>query len=113
MVLKSELQLQAECFQWLWNNYPQTRRCLFHVPNGGARSKREATQLKASGVVPGVYDMLFIWDSRVYAFEMKVGTNRQSSDQLKWGEAAQAQGVKTYEVRSLEQFQEIIKSIVI
>lgn len=29
----SELQLQAKCFQWAWNTFPETRKCLWHVTN--------------------------------------------------------------------------------
>lgn len=33
----------------------------FHVPNGGARSKAEAGIFKALGVMPGVFDLCFLW----------------------------------------------------
>jgi hypothetical protein len=108
----SELQLQSQCFQWAWNNYPDTRRCLFHVPNGSSRNKIEATQLKASGVVAGVHDLLFQWDGQLFCFELKVGANKQSAEQIAFGKAMEAQGAICYEIRSLEQFQEIFKAII-
>lgn len=108
---QSELQLQAKCFQWLWNEYPETRLCCWHVPNGGARSKIEATQLKASGVVKGVHDLHFFWKGSLYVFELKVGTNRQTAEQKAWGEAMKRQGAILYEVREFQLFQNIINSI--
>lgn len=53
----SEIKLQAKCYQDTWNNYPEVRYKFFHVPNGGKRSKVEAFQLKASGVLEGVPDL--------------------------------------------------------
>ncbi len=35
----------------------------FHVANGGARSKAEAGIFKALGVMPGVFDLCFLWRS--------------------------------------------------
>src|SRR4051812_48799971 len=77
----SEIQLQAKCFQWAWNTYPETRRCLAHVPNGSSRNKIEAVQLKASGVVAGVHDLFFYWKKQLYWFELKVDRNKQSAEQ--------------------------------
>ena len=109
--LQSEIQLQATCYQWLWNNYPQTRRCMAHVPNGGSRNKVEAAQLKAAGVLAGVHDLFFYWKKQLYWFELKVGSNVQSEAQLLFGEAMKAQGAICYEVRTFDQFKEIILEI--
>lgn len=113
LVFQNEDQFQAACFQWAWNALPQIRKLLWHVPNGGARNAREASKLKAMGVVPGVHDMHLLWKGVLYTFELKVGLNSQSSEQIKWGEMVRANGAKTYEIRDLEQFQQIIKKIVL
>lgn len=110
--IKSEIQLQAECFQWAWNTFPTTRRLLAHVPNGGTRNKAEAAQLKASGVIAGVHDLFFYWQNQLYWFELKVGSNQQSPAQRDFGSAMVQQGAVCYEVRSFGQFQEIFKSII-
>lgn len=102
----SEIQLQAKCFQWAWNTYPETRRCLAAVPNGGSRNKIEAMQLKASGVLAGVHDLFFFWKGKLYWFELKVGENKQTKEQLEFGKAMEAQGAICIEIRSLEQFQQ-------
>ena len=62
----SEIKLQAEFFQTVWNKYPRFRGLLFHIPNGGKRTKAEAMQLKASGVVAGVPDLFFAYPSGQY-----------------------------------------------
>ena len=80
----SESKLQSQCFQYAWNTYPASRLMLFHVPNGGRRSKIEAMQFKAMGVIPGVADMIFIHKGKVYAFEFKTGTGIQSPAQKEW-----------------------------
>ena len=54
---KSENRIQQECFMWHWNTYPEQRGLLFHIPNGGARSKREGRLFKDIGVFPGVADL--------------------------------------------------------
>lgn len=109
---KSEIQLQAKCFQWAWNTYPQTRRLLAHVPNGGGRDAREGMQLKASGVIPGVHDLFFFWKGQLYWFELKIGRNTQSDAQLDFGAAMMAQGAICYEVRDLETFKTLFTQII-
>lgn len=107
----SEDQLQAECFQWIWNTYPQTRRCIFAIPNGGKRSPTEAMKLRATGVVPGVHDILFVWNRQVYFMELKVGRNKQSADQILFGEAVKAQGAVCLEIRTFDEFKTAINHI--
>lgn len=44
---------------------------VFHVPNGGLRSKKAAGRLKAMGTVAGVPDLCVIWRGRVWWIELK------------------------------------------
>ena len=59
IITASESQEQQALFEWA----ELSKRCfpelelLFHVPNGGARSKATAGRLKAEGVKPGVPDL--------------------------------------------------------
>lgn len=108
----TESQLQATCFQWAWNELPATRRLLIHVPNGGSRNKAEALQLRAQGVVAGVHDLLFYWSGQLYWFELKVGANAQSKEQIEFGKAMTEQGAVCIEVRTFEQFRLVIEGIV-
>lgn len=108
----TELQLQSSCFQWAWNTYPELRRLLFAVPNGGKRNAREAMNLKASGVVAGIPDMPLYWKGQLYGFEFKVGCNDLSPDQRevirKWTE----HGAICYVIREKEVFQSLINKII-
>lgn len=108
----SEAQLQAQVFQWAWNTLPATRRLLIHVPNGGSRNKAEALQLRAQGVVAGVHDLLFYWSGQLYWFELKVGSNVQSKEQITFAQAMVEQGAICHEIRTFEQFQEVVQTII-
>jgi len=109
---KSEIQIQAEMFQWAWNTFPQTRRLLFHVPNGGNRSAREGMQFKASGVIAGVPDLLFLWNDCAYGLEVKTQSGELSKVQSDLHKVWTDNGITIYIVRSLEEFQYYFKSII-
>ena len=109
----TEEKLQAKCYQWAVNNYPCLRfGCLFHVPNGGSRVKREAVVFKAIGVVAGVPDLILIHQNKTYGIELKTKTGKVSDKQIKVHEAWKKQGIDTYIVRSFEEFKELIENIV-
>lgn len=108
----TEDQLQAKCYQWFWNNFTNLRRTLWAVPNGGKRNKREAMKLKATGVLSGVHDLHFIHKGQLYTFELKVDKNKQSEAQVKYANAISQQGAICHEVRALDQFKELIFSII-
>lgn len=55
-LIESEAKIQSDFHVWLWNAYPQYRRCCFAIPNGGLRSATEAMSLRGQGVVPGIPD---------------------------------------------------------
>jgi hypothetical protein len=108
---KSELQDQAEFFQWAWNTYPDTRRCLFHVPNGGKRSKVEAAWMKSSGVISGIPDLLFVWKGKLHAMEGKTEKGRVSDAQDAVHKAWAAQGITVHIYRSAEEAKSIFINI--
>lgn len=59
-LLPTEGAEQATLFNWcrmMSGRYPELR-LLFHVPNGGGRSKSEAGRFKAEGVKAGVPDLM-------------------------------------------------------
>lgn len=111
IIPSSEIQIQAEAWQWLWNTYPATRRCCFHVPNGGSRNIIEAKQLKASGVVPGIPDILLVWRGRIYGFEFKTPIGTVSTDQTKVHQAWKEQGIEVRVIRTVEEFKYAIEPI--
>jgi hypothetical protein len=89
----SEIQIQTKAYQYLHNNYPAIRGLFFHVPNGGGRNVIEGMQLKASGVVPGIPDLLLIWEGKVYFIEVKKLGGVVSDVQYKMHKLWQANGV--------------------
>jgi hypothetical protein len=56
---------------------------VFHVPNGGLRTKAEAARLKWIGVLAGVLDLVLVLpDGRCAFWETKTPRGRLSDDQL-------------------------------
>lgn len=123
----TEDQLQAKCWQWAWNTFPQVRRILYAVPNGGGRNIKEASKLQATGVIPGVHDLHITWNGIHYTFELKVGENSLTRDrsivtpsgreklifgQVEFGEALAAQGGRWFEVREFDYFQMLFTKII-
>lgn len=109
---KSEDRLQQEIYLWFHNDYPQYRGLLFHVPNGGLRSGREAKKLKSMGVVPGVADLLLMFRGATYCIELKTLTGTQSPNQKKWQALVESHGFDYYIVRTLSEAQKLIEIII-
>lgn len=60
---------------------------IFHIPNGGIRSKTEAGRMKAAGVKAGVPDLFLPVAKGPYHglfIEMKVGDNKPTDKQKEW-----------------------------
>lgn len=108
---QSEIQLQAECFQWAWATYPQTRYGLRACPNGGKRSIMEAMQFKASGVVAGSPDLQFDYKGRTYYIEMKIPGGVISKDQKRVHEYLLSNGIPIYVCWSFEEFKQTFNTI--
>lgn len=108
----TEIQLQAKCYQWLHNTVPATRGLFFHVPNGGSRNAIEGMQLKASGVIAGIPDCLFVPKGKVYGFEFKTHTGHTSPQQDKIHATWTEQGIPVYIIRSPEQFYNAIAPLI-
>lgn len=110
--MKSEDRITQEIVTWMWNTYPQTRKCFFHVPNEGKRGKLEAIRLKAMGVVAGIPDLILAWRGRIYGFEVKTDTGAQSDNQKAIQKSWDENGNPYYIVRSESQFKAIAVKIV-
>ena len=107
---QSETQLQAECFQWCWNEHPETRRLLWMNRNHGKKKMMEALQDRAMGLVPGIPDLTFIWKFEVYGIEIKIPGGVLSDDQKKVHKAWGPHG-NIITVYSLEQFKNHINTV--
>ena len=108
----TEDQFQAACFLWAYNTYPQLRKLLFHVPNGGKRNAMEANKMKAMGVTAGIPDLVLYWQGQLYGFELKVGRNTTSDEQDEAIQRWTEHGAVCYVIREKEVFQSLINKIV-
>lgn len=89
----SEDVLQMKVYVWFNNTYPEYAGMLFHVPNGGKRSKVEAMKFERMGVYPGVADLLgFIGPPFALELKRPDGKNGQGPAQKKWQEKWESHG---------------------
>jgi len=112
----TESKLQQEIFQWFQNTYclkhHDPRLCIFSVPNGGTRNKLEAITLKATGLLPGVSDLIVILPGKVLFVELKTEIGIQSQVQKDFESRVTALGQSYYLIRSLPQFQQLINDLI-
>lgn len=81
----------------------------FAVPNGGLRSKSAGAQLKATGVIAGVYDMVFFLPGGLAAvLELKVEGGRISPEQQRFGERCEAINVMQAVAWNIDQALDIL-----
>ena len=81
----NENLLQAACFTWANNNYPQIRGLLWAVTNQkGTRSAREMQMLKSMGQRPGVHDLHLFYKGLFFTFELKMPGNYMTESQREW-----------------------------
>lgn len=111
-----EGRIQAECYQYFWNNYPRYRGLYFAVPNENTRADSNiisGAQRKAMGVYHGVADTLMLIPRGRYhglAIEYKDEHGRQSVHQVAWQALVENQGYRYVVCRSLEEFKNIVES---
>lgn len=110
--MQSEDQIQAQVFREIWNEFPETRYMLFHVPNGGTRNEREGMKLKSMGVLPGISDLLFIWKQSIFAIEVKTELGSLSTNQKKVHQIWRANGINTYICFGYEETKKTIVDII-
>lgn len=108
-----ESRIQQECVRWFRLQYAQMRQLLFAVPNGGARSKVEASIMKAEGVTAGVSDLLLLCPNGAYhglCIEMKTGekSSKQTPLQVEWMLTVRNVGYKYVVCRSFDDFKDAI-----
>ena len=93
----TELAHQQAIFCWAalnYNKYPDLK-FMYHIPNGGQRSKITGAQLKAAGVRPGVPDIHLPIMCGQYGglfIELKVKAGKASPDQEIWKAHLNANG---------------------
>jgi hypothetical protein len=116
MLRNSEDKIQADCFQWLWNNHPRTRKLFFSVPLGGLRTASEASRLQATGAVPGIPDTILCiagaYQGKKYSIafvEFKTPDGKVSSVQAAVHKTLETAGHLVVVIRSLTDFKKFIQ----
>jgi hypothetical protein len=102
MTKQTEAALQRTVVQYLTHALPRHEALFWHTPNGGWRSRATAGRLKAEGVMPGVADIVIVWQGRVIAIELKAKRGSQSPAQKAWADALTLAGGAYAVCRSLE-----------
>ena len=106
-----ESKIQIACVNWFRYQYPQYKKLLFSVPNGGARNNITGAILKAEGALAGVSDLILLKSYGCYSslcIEMKQPNGRQQDSQKEWQKAVESVGNKYVVCRSLEEFIEVV-----
>ena len=101
-------KLQSDCFIWFHNTYPKLRGLMWSTYNN-PKNAAHGAYLKSIGMVKGVHDMQFYYNGVLYGFEFKVGSDKLRPEQIKWGKQIEMQGGEWYEIRSVEEFKQIVK----
>ena len=98
-----EESIQVACVKWFRLQYPNL--VIFAVPNGGSRNLYEAKNMKESGTLAGVADLVIVGNGgRVLFVEMKAGKNKQDDSQVLFQNKVEKLGHKYIICRSREQF---------
>ena len=108
---QDESRLQMACVKWFRMQYPQHRKLLFSVPNGGFRNIATAKRMKLEGVVAGVSDLVLLIPSHDFhglCIEMKTPKGRQTDHQKAWQTHVEEKGYIYALARSVEEFQNIV-----
>lgn len=111
---QSEMKLQSRCFIMSWNEFPETRRLLFHVENElnlpGQNAHRGAIR-RSEGIVKGVSDLILLIPRHGYnglMIEMKTPDGYWRKDQQEWAALVRAQGYRYEVIRTEEDFRALL-----
>jgi len=108
----SESKIQQVAIMEIWNKLPQTRLCLFHVPNGMFSNAREGAKFKAQGVISGVPDLVFVWNGKTHYIEVKCEKGKLSENQKALHQKWMEQGVSVNVMRSSEEIIRFVTELV-
>lgn len=108
---KSEIQIQAECYLWFHNTFPELRGLLCYNLNNSA-NPIQGNQNKQLGLQKGRSDMVFYYKGKAYMIEFKTEEGTQQKKQIEWQNKIRGQGFMYFIVRSKEQFKELIEYLI-
>ena len=109
----TEDQLQSQCVQFARNYYD----CLiFSIPNGAYTGAKEASKLKATGLLSGVPDLQLIYTSNqnngtVIFIELKTPTGKLSPHQVLVHSKLAQYNIPVYTIRTIQEFKELIEKL--
>lgn len=106
---RPEQEIQKAILHFIRVQYPAA--IVFHIPNGGARTKIEAAILKGQGVRPGVADLCVLWANGGVGFlEVKADNGRLSMVQVVFAYDCYKLGIPWACVRSVDEAQDALKA---
>ena len=103
---------QSLLIKWFRLQYPLMAKCLFAIPNGGARHIGTAIKLKAEGVTAGVSDLfLMIPSNGLHGLflEMKQKDGKLQQNQAEFLNLAESMGYGAEVAYGFEEGQKIIQ----
>lgn len=107
---RSESQLQAKCYQWFHNTYPEQRKRLFMIHNNPA-NRVQGNRLRAMGMVKGVADMEYLTsDGRPVFIEFKIDNNTQSPEQIEFEQVCIELGIPYFVIKTFDDFCNLLES---
>lgn len=134
-------KIQQEIFMYCWNTYPQSRYCMWHTPNEFKKDSFlidkvieyfkgklpyyfinlfkdhhqqfiiQLAKRKAIGVLKGVPDLTLYYRGVLYTFDVKIGHDKLSPEQIRFINTAAKNGGQFYEINSIDQGKQIIDQI--
>ena len=105
-----ESQIQRNCVKWMRYQHPDV--IMFHVPNGGYRSKIEAAIMSGEGVLKGVADLFIMHpagDFHGLFIEIKSEKGRRTDFQRIFEANAVRAGYNYAVCRSLDEFMNAVE----
>jgi hypothetical protein len=82
----------------------------FHVPNGGWRKLTEAKRLKAQGVLPGIPDLIVLFECRSFGLEVKTAKGSLSGSQKLMRQRFARAGIEFEVARSVAEARHHLRS---
>lgn len=102
--------IQSSIVAFLRAALPAERFKIFSIPNGGARSKTEASRMKATGTLAGVWDICILGPGGgSFWLEVKKDDGKLSPEQRGMREFMEAMQVPHAVVRSIDQAEAAVR----
>ena len=110
---RPEQQIQRAVVQYLGIMENLGELTFFHVPNGGRRTKTEASIFKGLGVRAGVPDLVLLFPGGKCAFvEIKADKGRLSAAQKAFRNTAEAMGFPFLEARGVDEVERFVRGLI-